>query len=78
MAPYLSPRAKQLKLADKTCNINDIINYPPRDWSRQRRIEYLEWAQSVIAGLRGANTKLEANFDCVLAAAYKKMAREKA
>jgi (p)ppGpp synthase/HD superfamily hydrolase len=76
-APYLSSRAKQLKLADKSCNINDIANYPPQDWSRQRKIEYLEWAQSVIAGLRGANTKLEAHFDCVLAHAYKKMALEK-
>ena len=77
MAPYLSPRAKQLKLADKTCNISDIVNHPPRDWSRQRRIEYLEWAESVIVGLRGTNTKLEAHFDEVLAAAYKKMALEK-
>ena len=78
MAPYLSPRAKQLKLADKTCNISDIVNYPPQDWSWQRRIEYLQWAQSVIGGLRGANTKLEAHFNCVLADALKKMTREKA
>jgi (p)ppGpp synthase/HD superfamily hydrolase len=76
-APYLSPRAKQLKLADKSCNISDIVNYPPQDWSRQRRLEYLQWAEAVIAGLRGANAKLEAHFDCALATAYKKIALDK-
>lgn len=76
MAPYLSPRAKELKLADKTCNVRDIVNYPPQDWSRQRKIEYLEWAQSVIIGLRGSNTQMEKHFDDVLSAAFKKMKRE--
>jgi GTP diphosphokinase / guanosine-3',5'-bis(diphosphate) 3'-diphosphatase len=32
-APFLSLRAKQLKLADKTCNISDIANFPPQNWS---------------------------------------------
>jgi len=77
MAPYLSPRAKQLKLADKTCNISDIVNHPPLNWSWQRRFEYLEWAASVAAGLRGTNIKLEMYFDEVLAAAHEKMALEK-
>lgn len=76
-APYLSPRAKQLKLADKICNISDILNFPPRNWSQQRKIDYLEWANCVIAGLRGANAQLEAHFDGLLAEGRNKLAREK-
>lgn len=76
-APLLSARAKQLKLADKTCNISDIVNRPPHAWSWQRRLEYLEWAASVAASLRGINVKLEMYFDEVLAAAHKKIAAEK-
>jgi len=76
-APYLSLGAKQLKLADKICNISDIANFPPQDWSWQRRFDYLEWAEAVVAGLRGVNAKLETYFDETLADARKKLALEK-
>ena len=76
-ASFLSFRAKQLKLADKICNISDIANYPPQNWSWQRRVDYLEWADSVIAGLRGVNAKLETYFDETLTEAQKKLALEK-
>lgn len=75
-APFLSFRAKQLKLADKICNINDIANFPPVNWSWQRKNEYLEWANSVVAGLRGTNTRLEKYFDETLAFAQKKLGPE--
>jgi len=58
-----SPRAKQVKLADKICNIYDLIHFPPNDWSWQRRWEYLEWSAQVVAGLRGTNQHLEAYYD---------------
>ena len=76
-APSLSVKAKQLKLADKICNISDIANFPPHNWSWQRRVDYLEWANAVVAGLRGVNAKLENYFDETLAEARKKMAQEK-
>ena len=76
-ASFLSFRAKQLKLADKICNISDIANSPPQNWSWQRRVDYLEWADSVIAGLRGVNAKLETYFDETLTEAQKKLALEK-
>jgi guanosine-3',5'-bis(diphosphate) 3'-pyrophosphohydrolase len=76
-APLLSCRAKQIKIADKICNISDIVNYPPQNWSWQRRVDYLDWADSVMAGLRGVNANLEGNFDYVLAVARSKMAGEK-
>ncbi len=62
-ASHKSPRAKLIKISDKICNINDIINTPPPDWSLQRRVEYLEWAEKVVAGLRGGCAELDALFD---------------
>ncbi len=41
-ASSLSSKAKMLKIADKICNINDMINYPI-NWSRKRKIYYIEW-----------------------------------
>jgi guanosine-3',5'-bis(diphosphate) 3'-pyrophosphohydrolase len=75
-SPHLSPRAKLIKLADKICNVRDIAFDPPDRWSRERRIEYLAWAEAVIAGLRGVNAGLEKHFDDTLALARKKLAEE--
>ena len=62
-APNLSTGAKQIKLADKISNIQDVTNNPPDGWDLQRRREYVEWGEKVVAGLRGANAELEAEFD---------------
>ena len=40
-APHLSIGAKQIKLADKISNIEDVAFAPPADWPQHRRIEYL-------------------------------------
>ena len=58
-APHKSSKAKKLKLADKICNITDILNSPPTDWSKERKLDYLSWAEKVAVGLKGANVKLE-------------------
>lgn len=76
-APFLSSRAKQIKLADKICNIGDIVNSPPQNWSWSRKMEYLNWAEAVVNQLRGANIRLEERFDQALAAAREKLAAEK-
>lgn len=68
-APHQSELAKQLKLADKICNIRDVIFHPPADWSNERRVEYIAWASAVVAGLRGANLALEEEFDRLVAQA---------
>ena len=65
-APNKSPRAKMLKLADKLCNIRDIVRLPPADWSLKRKQEYLLWTEKVVKGLRGTNKELEAHYDEVL------------
>ncbi len=56
-------RAKLLKLADKTSNLRSLAKNPPRDWSPERRKEYLDWARKVMAGLRDVSPRLEARFD---------------
>ena len=61
-APHLSHGARLVKLADKICNLRDVADDPPAHWSRERRLEYFDWAKRVINGLRGANPKLEALF----------------
>jgi len=43
-APALSAAAKQIKLADKICNLNDITLTQPIDWPLQRKRDYLDWA----------------------------------
>ena len=65
-APHLSARAKQIKLADKICNLSDITPAQPVDWPLERKRAYLDWAEQVVAGCRGANPQLEQLFDAVL------------
>ena len=62
-AAHKSPRARQLKLADKTSNLRALTTSPPAGWPLARQREYLDWARSVAAGLRGANAWLEEQFD---------------
>jgi guanosine-3',5'-bis(diphosphate) 3'-pyrophosphohydrolase len=62
-SPKKSTAAKQVKLADKICNVRDVTSSPPHWWSLDRRAEYLDWTQQVVAGLRGANPALERLYD---------------
>ncbi len=65
-APHLSTHAKQIKIADKICNLGDITVEQPADWSSQRKRDYLDWAERVVAGCRGCNHHLEEHFDGVV------------
>jgi (p)ppGpp synthase/HD superfamily hydrolase len=64
-----SPRAKVLKLADKTSNLRALATSPAPDWSVRRKLEYISWARKVVAGLRGTNDILEKQFDAAAQAA---------
>ncbi|OAI52246.1 phosphohydrolase [Betaproteobacteria bacterium SCGC AG-212-J23] len=66
-APRLSVEAKLVKLADKTCNLRDIVVRPPAKWDLTRRREYFDWAKRVVDGLRGVHPRLEAAFDAAFA-----------
>jgi guanosine-3',5'-bis(diphosphate) 3'-pyrophosphohydrolase len=58
-ASQKSLMARKLKLADKICNVNDIIHRPPGNWTTARKLDYLSWAENVLDGLKGANIALE-------------------
>ena len=66
-AAHLSSGAKLVKLADKICNLRDLLASPPADWSTQRKRAYFDWAGAVIAGVRGVQPQLETVFDGLLA-----------
>jgi len=68
-APTVSPRAALLKLADKTSNLIAMASSPPADWPQQRRLDYVQWARDVVAGLRVDNAWLRARFDAAADAA---------
>lgn len=65
-APHISPEAKLVKLADKICNLRDILASPPADWSADRKRAYFDWAARVVNGLRGVHPALERTFDDLL------------
>jgi len=66
-APRLSDRAKKLKIADKIMNLHDIRVNPPQWWTLERILAYYDWAEAVVAGMRGVNKTLEDIFDTTLA-----------
>lgn len=70
-APYLRPRAKLVKLADKICNVRDIRCAPPVDWPLERQLEYVDWARQVVDGLRGIHSRLEALFDAEMSSPHR-------
>jgi GTP diphosphokinase / guanosine-3',5'-bis(diphosphate) 3'-diphosphatase len=71
-APHISNGAKQIKLCDKISNISDVMNNPPDFWDDKRRLEYIEWGEKVVAGLRGVNQNLENYFDELILKARQK------
>jgi (p)ppGpp synthase/HD superfamily hydrolase len=67
-AAHASPEAKIIKLADKTSNLRALAHSPPTGWPPERLAEYRVWAGDVVAGCRGVNPWLEAQFDAADAA----------
>ena len=72
-AVHASGAAKQLKIADKICNIRDISENPPADWSESRKAAYLRWADRVVRGCRGINAVLDRVYDRAIAKARRKL-----
>lgn len=71
-APHKSTGAKLIKIADKISNIGDLITNKPNGWSVKRVNKYLDWAEKVVAGLRGINKPLDDLFDQTVARARAK------
>jgi guanosine-3',5'-bis(diphosphate) 3'-pyrophosphohydrolase len=66
-APHASPPAQRIKLADKICNLRDLVAAPPPAWLPERRREYFEWANAVVDTIRAANSTLAERFDHIYA-----------
>lgn len=46
-----SSGAALIKLADKTSNIGALKSSPPINWSTKRKVEYIDWAETVVSKL---------------------------
>ena len=71
-AAGISHAAKLIKLADKICNLRDVVDAPPTSWELKRRQAYFDWAREVVNQVRGAHRGLETLFD----AAYLRRPRD--
>ncbi|OHD08488.1 MAG: hypothetical protein A2086_05310 [Spirochaetes bacterium GWD1_27_9] len=58
-SPFLSDKAKLIKMADHFCNISDIYEEKPKFWTTKRCLQYVEWSEKVIKSCIGLNSKLE-------------------
>jgi guanosine-3',5'-bis(diphosphate) 3'-pyrophosphohydrolase len=68
-AAHKSPHAKLIKIADKISNIRARILPKPTQEQRDDLIDYLGWAEQVVAGCRGGNATLDRTFDDTVRAA---------
>ncbi len=68
-----SDGAKQIKTADKYCNLKSILDDPPKGWSVTRQLEYFQWAEQVQAGLQGVNPILDAEIEDVIKTGLQKL-----
>ncbi|MBH9579506.1 HD domain-containing protein [Inhella proteolytica] len=66
-AATLSPAARLVKLADKICNLSDILAHPPQGWDAARRQQYFDWAARVVQALGPVHPGLEQRFAELLA-----------
>lgn len=61
-APSLSEGARLIRLADKIANVQDLVCSPPRQWSPFRCLEYVAWAEEVVAAMGEVHEDLNSAF----------------
>lgn len=71
-AGNLSYPARCIRIADKACNIRDIL-YTRIKWSRRRKVDYIIWAMRVVDRVRGTHEQLEEAFDRIVDEASEKL-----
>lgn len=47
-ARHLSERAKAVRIADKICNVRDVLERRPVKWSDEQCNAYIDWAHAVV------------------------------
>ncbi len=62
-AAEVSIEAQQIKLADKLCNLRDVIASDPEAWPLFRKYQYYQWAKEIVDQVRGSNARLAQLFD---------------
>ncbi len=60
-ASRISDKARLIRIADKICNIEDLMKYP-MPWTKKRKNSYVQWARNVVEQCKGINDKLEKLF----------------
>jgi guanosine-3',5'-bis(diphosphate) 3'-pyrophosphohydrolase len=60
-AHNLSKRAKLIRVADKTCNVLDIVK-TKYHWSNAQKRNYVKWSMQVVERCKGINKKLDKAF----------------
>lgn len=61
-AHRMSHAATLVKLADKICNLRDMVNQAPAGWDIARKREYFDWAKNVVDGLPDIHPLLKSLF----------------
>ena len=56
-------RTKRLKIADRTSNVEEVLNGPEDRFRPKSAARYLKWSRRVVDVCRGAAPELEARFD---------------
>src|ERR1043166_5423490 len=74
-APGATPRAKLLKIADKTSNVRPPVISPPTNGDGARAAHYIDWPERVVAGCRGPTPTLERAFDAAVTDARAALAK---
>lgn len=62
-APHCLPEAKVVKIADKICNLRNILEMPPKNWVKEEKLTYFHWSSRVVNAIRGSHSVLEEVFD---------------
>ena len=61
-ASQLSEGARLVKLADKICNVGDMIHSTPKGWPLERLQQYVDWCEAVVGNMDETHADLEALF----------------
>lgn len=68
-ASSLSKQAKIIRIADKGCNLRDIMSYPVA-WALEKKQDYLQHTLKIIERTRGTHPLLEQWFDDIARQAW--------
>ena len=73
-APNKSSGAAIISLSDQIFNLNNLLQNPPIDWTRERIDQYFQWVQSVVNHLPDANAPLKEEANKLIKEYWKKQA----